>query len=95
MTMIHDMVDMTAIMLLDPTQVEKCQEKCNDVVRILVTDEIKHDYPEGKQLVNLSHTFVVNYHDSFCYHGELYNYHMQSYSSILIVVMITVDRLCQ
>ena len=95
MTMIHDMVDMTAIMLLDPTQVEKCQEKCNDVVRILVTDEIKHDYPEGKQLVNLSHTFVVNYHDSFCYHGKLYNYHMQSYSSILIVVMITVDRLCQ
>ena len=73
MTMTHDMVDMTAIMLLDPSQVDKCQEKCNDVVRILVTDQIKRDYPEGKQLSNLSHTFVVNYHDSFCYHGELYN----------------------
>lgn len=65
------MVDMTAIMLLDPSQVDKCQEKCNDVVRILVTDQIKRDYPEGKRLDNLSHTFVISYHDSFCYHGEL------------------------
>lgn len=61
--------DFTAIMLLDPTQVEKNQEKCNDIVRILVTDQIKHDYPEGKKLVNLSHTFVASYHESFCYHG--------------------------
>lgn len=66
------MTDLTAIMLLDPTQVEKLQEKCNDIVRLLVTDQIKSDYPEGKRLVNLSHTFVVNYHESFRYHGELH-----------------------
>lgn len=66
--------DLTAIMLLDPSQVEKCQEKCNDIIRLLVTDQIKHDYPNGKQLVNLSHTFVVSYHESFCYHGESCNH---------------------
>lgn len=61
-------------MLLDAAQIEKCQEKCNDIVRLLVTDQIKHDYPEGKQLVNLSHTFVISYHESFCYHGEACNH---------------------
>ena len=60
-------------MLLEPSQVEKHQEKCNDIVRILVTDQIKLDYPKGKQLVDLSHTFVISYHDSFCYHGELHS----------------------
>ena len=61
-------------MLLDTSQIEKCQEKCNDIVRVLVTNQIKHDYPEGKRLDNLSHTFVISYHDSFCYHGELCNH---------------------
>ena len=61
-------------MLLDPSQIEKCQEKCNDIVRLIVTDQIKRDYPEGKRLDNLSRTFVVSYHDSFCYHGEQCNH---------------------
>ena len=60
-------------MLLEPSQAEKHQEKCNDLVRIVVADQIKRDYPKGKQLINLSHTFVISYHDSFCYHGELYD----------------------
>ena len=75
---------MTAIMLLDPTQVEKCQERCNELVRLLVTDQIKQDYPNGKQLVNLSHTFVVSYHESFCYHGESC-YH----DTVIVIIVVT------
>ena len=81
------MTDLTAIMLLDPSHIEKNQEKCNEIVRLLVTDQIKHDYPEGKQLDNLSRTFVVSYHDSFCYHGELHNY-IAIYSTLQFVHLL-------
>jgi len=39
-------------------------------LQVLVTEQIKHDFPDGKKVQNLSYTFVLNYHDSFCYHGE-------------------------
>ncbi|XP_065888673.1 mitochondrial import receptor subunit TOM70-like [Dysidea avara] len=66
----EQLYDMTATMLLDPQQqMEQLQEKCNDVVKVLVMEQIKQDYPDGKKLQNLSYTYAMNYHDSFCYHG--------------------------